>query len=108
MPAKKAFETKSGYASGYDPNKALAIPNAELQKFGIDHIKKLTPAQMKRYKTFAKTGQPLTWEAIAMIETEALVEAGMTLDVAKVTVAKAIQALKDSGVADPVRIPWGK
>jgi hypothetical protein len=45
-------------------------------------------------------------EAIAKIETEALVEGGMTLDVAKATVAKAIQALKDKGIAAPIRTPW--
>jgi hypothetical protein len=108
VPAKKAFEGPQGYAPGYDPQKALAIPNAELTKWGVDHIKKLTPAQMKRYKDFAKTGQPLTWEAIGTIEAEALAEAGMNLDVAKATVAKAIQALKDTGVTAPVQIPWGK
>ena len=104
VPAKRAFEG----ASGYDPQKALAIPKAELSKLGIDHAEKLTPEQMKAYKAFAKTGQPLTWEAIATIETEALVKAGMPLDMAKATLAKAIQALKDAGVAAPVRIPWGK
>jgi hypothetical protein len=45
---------------------------------------------------------------MAKIETEALVEGGMTLDIAKATVAKAIQELKAAGVAAPVRIPWGK
>ena len=44
---------------------------------------------------------------MAKIETEALVEVGMNLDVAKATVAKAIQALKDAGVAGPIRTPWG-
>jgi biotin operon repressor len=32
----------------------------------------------------------------------------MKPDMARATVAKAIQALKDAGVAGPVRTPWGK
>lgn len=67
----------------------------------------VTGAQHKRYKEFAETGQPLTWEAVAKIETQALIDAKMSADVAQATVAKAIQALKDVGVAAPVRIPWG-
>ena len=67
-----------------------------------------TPEQMKAYKAFAKTGQPLTWEAIATIEIEALVKAGMPLEMAKATLTKSIQALKAAGVAAPVRIPWGE
>jgi hypothetical protein len=108
VPAKKAFETPSGYTPGYDPNKALAVPNAVLEDLGIHHIKKLTPAQRRAYTKFAETGKPLTWEAIAQIETDAFVEVGMPLDMAKATVAKAIQYLKDQGVAGPVRKPWNK
>lgn len=62
---------------------------------------------MKEYKAFAQTGKPLTWEAIAEIETKALVQAGLSVEMAKATVAKAIQWLKGQGVAAPVRIPWG-
>jgi hypothetical protein len=108
VPAKKAFEGKSGYAPGYDPKKALAIPDADLTKWGVRSHAEVTGAQLTRYTDFAKTGQPLTWEAIAKIETDALVAAGMKLDIAKATVAKAIQALKDAGVAGPIRTPWGK
>jgi hypothetical protein len=104
VPAKRAFDG----APGYDPNKALAIPNAELLKQGVKNHNKVTGVQLTLYKEFAQTGQPLTWEAMAKIETEALVKGGMNLDIAKATVAKAIQALKDAGVAGPIRIPWGK
>ncbi len=104
MPAKRAFEG----TPGYDPNKALAIPKAELKKLGVKSHAKVTGAQLTRYTEFAKTGKPLTWEAMANIETEALVVSGMNLDIAKTTVAKAIQALKDAGLAGPIRIPWGK
>ncbi|MBK9263246.1 MAG: hypothetical protein IPM54_26020 [Polyangiaceae bacterium] len=103
VPAKRAFEG----APGYDLKKALAIPNAELDKLGVKHAI-VTGAQRKRYKAFAETGQPLTWEAIAKIETEALVDAKMNLDMAQATVAKAIKALRDAGISAPVSIPWGK
>ncbi len=108
VPAKKAFEGPSGYAPGYDPQMALAIPDAELKKWGVESHYKVTGAQRKKYIEFAATGQPLTWEAIALIETESLVESGMEIGVAKATVAKAIQWLKNNGVASPVRTPWGK
>jgi hypothetical protein len=104
VPAKRAFEG----APGYDPKKALAIPKAELKGVGVQSHGKVTGAQLTRYKAFAETGQPLTWEVMAKIETEALVDGGMNLDMAKATVTKAIQALKDGGVAAPIRIPWGK
>jgi len=107
VPAKKAFEGKSGYAPGYDPQKALAIPKDELRALGVDH-NKITQAQRSAYIDFAKTGKPLTWEAIAQIETDALIKSQMKVDMAQATVAKAIQALKAAGVAAPVRIPWGK
>ena len=108
VPAKKAFEGSSGYTPGYDPQKAPAIPEAEFLRLGVESHAKITAAQLTRYKKFVKTGQPLTWEAMATIETEALVEAGMEVGVAKATVTKAIQWLKDNGVASPVRTPWGK
>ncbi len=107
VPAKKAFEGPAGYTAGYDPQKALAIPKAELEKLGVDH-RLVTGSQRTGYIDFAKTGQPLTWEAIAKIEVDALVKGKMKLDMAESTVAKAIEALKASGVSAPVRIPWGK
>ena len=107
VPAKKAFEGPSGYAPGYDPQKALAIPDAELKKLGIDH-NQITGAQLKRYKEFATTGKRLTWENIAEIETAALVDARMEAGMAQSTVTKAIEALKANGVIAPARIPWKK
>jgi hypothetical protein len=103
VPSKRAFEG----APNYDAKKALAIPNAELKRLKIDHFTDITPEQMKLYKAFAATGKPLTWEAIAKLETEALVKAKMEPTMARATVDKAIQALKESGVPGPVRIPWG-
>lgn len=102
-PAKRAFEG----APNYNPKKALAIPNAELDRLGVDHVH-ITQAQRKAYIDLSNTGAPLTWEAVAKIEIDALVKAKMKLETARATVAKAIQALKESGVVAPMRIPWGK
>jgi hypothetical protein len=102
VPAKSAFPG----AAGYDPNKALAIPNAEMARLGVDHIGLVTPAQRVLYTAYAQTGASLTWEAVQSIETEALVQGGMERDMAQATVQKAIQGLKDAGVAGPTRIPW--
>ena len=102
-PAKRAFEG----APNYDSKKALAVPNAELQRLGVDHDK-ITQSQRKAYIDLSKTGASLTWDAVAKIEVDALVKGEMKLETAKATVAKAIQVLKDSGVPGPMRIPWGK
>ena len=102
VPSKKAFEG----APNYDANKALAVPKAELEKLQVRHSD-ITSAQRVRYIDFAKSGRPLTWEAVANIETDALITAKMQPDQARATVAKAIQALKDSGVPGPMQIPWG-
>ena len=67
LPAKKAFEG----AAGYDLNEALAIPNETMAKLKLEHPS-ITGAQASGYRTFAKTGQKLTWEAIERIETKAL------------------------------------
>ena len=99
--AKRAMEG----APNYDANKALAIPNAELDKLGVRHHL-ITPAQQKKYIEFGKTGKPLTWEAMTKIETDALIAANMKPEQAHATVIKAVQALKESGVPGPVRIPW--
>jgi hypothetical protein len=101
--AKRALEG----APGYDAGKALAIPKAELKRLGIDHDE-ITQAQRKAYIDLSKTGAPLTWEAVAKVEIGALVKAEMSPGMAKATVDKAIQALKESGIVAPVRIPWGK
>ena len=102
VPAKSAFTG----AAGYDANAALAIPNAELARLKISHSA-VPGAQMTGYRAFAKTGAPLTWDAVSTIETNALIRGGAASDVAAATVTKAVDALKASGVAGPTRIPWG-
>lgn len=99
---------KSGFrgAPGYNLNEALAIPNAELARLGVEHPR-VTGAQPQLYRAFSQTGKPLTWKAIKTIETQALVRGGMDAKHAAATVQKAIQALKDAGVSGPTRIPWG-
>ncbi len=102
VPAKSAF---TGDAA-YDPNMALAIPNSELASENVSHSA-VTGAQQSLYRAYAQRGQPLTWEAVQSIETRALVKGGMSPAKAAATVRKAIDALKDSGVSRPTRIPWG-
>jgi hypothetical protein len=102
VPAKSAFVGEPAY----DLNKALAIPNAELKRLGVSHSA-ITGAQMTGYRAFAATGQTLTWSDVARIETNALERGGMSAGMARATVNKGIQALKDAGVSGPTRIPWG-
>jgi hypothetical protein len=102
VPAKRAFEG----APGYNPNTALAIPNEELARLGVTNHFTITSAQQAGYRALAQSGAPLTWEAMATIETNALIRAGMASDVARATVNRAIQALQKAGI-QPIRIPWG-
>lgn len=102
VPAKKAFEG----APGYNLNEALAIPNAELARLNVSHSA-ITGAQMSGYRAFARSGGALGWDDVARIETQALIRGGMDAEMAGSTVTRAIQALKDAGVAGPTKIPWG-
>jgi hypothetical protein len=90
----------------YNENTALAIPNEEMVRLGVQHVELVTPAQRALYTAFEKTGEKLTWEAMETIETQALITGGMQPGMARATVQKAIQWLKDSGVSGPTRIPW--
>ena len=101
VPAQSAFRG----AAGYDPNAALAIPNAELEQLGVIHSK-ITAGQQALYGAFSQTGATLTWEAVEQIETQALIRGNMNPNMAQATVRQAIQALKDAGVSGPTRIPW--
>ncbi|CAG1009859.1 hypothetical protein PHYC_03759 [Phycisphaerales bacterium] len=102
VPAKSAFTG----APGYDANAALAIPNAEMARLGVDHGL-VTGGQMQGYKAFSQTGAALTWESVQAIETQALIRGGMQSGMAGATVRQGIQRLQDAGVSGPTRIPWG-
>jgi hypothetical protein len=103
VPAKSAFEG----APGYNPNQALAIPNTELAKLGVDHGV-VSVAQRTLYNNFAKTGKPLTWNVVKSIEANALIKGGMKAEQATATVNQAVKSLVKSGVSSPTRIPWSK
>jgi hypothetical protein len=103
VAAKKAFEG----GPGYDVDAALAIPREELARLKIYHSS-ITGAQQTLYREFARSGKRLTWDTMERIETEALVRSGLNPNVARATVRKAIEALKDSGISGPTRIPWSK
>jgi len=102
IPAKKAFED----AAGYDINAALALPNAEMLRLGVNH-RTVTGAQATLYNAFSKTGADLTWEVMSEIETTALIRGGMLPGAAAATVRQAIGALRGAGITGPTRIPWG-
>ena len=102
VPAQSAFIGDPAY----NPNTALAIPNAELANQGVNHYL-VTGAQQTLYRAYAQTGQTLTWDTIQAIETQALVAGGMNQATAQATVTEAINALKEAGVTGPTRIPWG-
>jgi hypothetical protein len=102
IPAKSAFRG----ADAYDPAQALAVPNAELSRLGINHAV-ITGAQARLYSAFARTGSDLTWDAMQSIETQAMIAGGASPSAAQSVVARAIAALQDAGVSGPTRIPWG-
>lgn len=95
-------------APGYDLNDALAIPNAEMKRLGVNH-NLVSVAQREMYTAFARTGRSLTWDVVQKIETDALLRGGMQdQTMARTTVQRAINSLKEAGVSGPARIPWGE
>ncbi len=100
--AKRAFEG----VEGYDLKQALAISNDELGRLNVIHTN-ITPKQQQLYMAFAKTGKPLTLEAMQSIETKALIQAGMDAKIADSIVKRAVAHMKDSGISAPIRTPWG-
>jgi RHS repeat-associated protein len=102
VPAKSGFIG----APGYDINAALAIPNAELARLGVNHSI-VSGTQQILYRAFAQTGHTLTWNTMQTIETQALIQGGMNPNMAAGTVQGAIQSLINAGVTGPTRIPWG-
>jgi hypothetical protein len=98
---------KSTYTGALNPNKGLAISNSELARLGLDHGV-ISGAQNTLYRSFAKTGQKLTWQAVKEIETQALTRGGLDAASARATAQQGIQRLIDKGVTEPTRIPWSK
>ena len=99
--AKKAFEG----AEGYDPDTAITISDKKLSELGVRHST-ITRQQHSLYYEFAKTGKPLTMDAIKEIEIKALTNSGIPKDYATNAVEKAIADLIEHGVTQPVKIPW--
>jgi hypothetical protein len=54
----------------------------------------------------AKSGGVATWETVAKIEAQALVDGGGPAEIAADVVSRSITALKAAGVKGLVRIPW--
>jgi hypothetical protein len=81
----------------YNPTTAQAIPNAEMRRLGVSHPK-VTGGQKVGYRALAKSGAPLTWEAVSRIEIAALVRGGMAADIAEATVTIVITPMKAAGI----------
>jgi hypothetical protein len=101
--AKKAFE---GHVN-YDPSKGFSISNEFMDSLGIKH-QKVTGAQQKLYKEFAKTGKSNTLSVHTRIAVESLVEAGLDRKQARSIVAESLKSLKKQEVREPTTIPWKK
>ena len=100
--AKKAFEG----AEGYNMNEALSISQSKLlDDFGVKHST-ITGKQKSLYTAYAKTGNPLTMEAMKNIEIQAMVDSGVPIEYAKETVEAAVEQLIGSGINNPINIPW--
>lgn len=101
--AKSAF---SG-AEGYDADAALTMSNQMLDELGVQHAT-ITGQRHSLYTQYAQTHDSLTWDAVAEIEVQAMVNAGVETSVAQGAVSEAIDQIKGWGVSGPVRIPWSK
>jgi hypothetical protein len=102
IPAKRAFQG----APNYDPNSALAIPRAELDRLNISHGQ-ITGGQAAGYTAVGTKGDTtLSWDDIEKVEIWALEYAGMERGMAVDVVERAISALRRSGVKRATRIPW--
>jgi hypothetical protein len=101
--AKSAFNG----VIGYDYKEALSISASKLAEFDVTHAT-ITGQQIKLYSAFSKTGESLTIDAMKQIEIKAMTNSGVPLNYAKNAVEKAIAALKEAGITQPSRIPWGK
>lgn len=81
-----------------------------MEAWGIRHAD-VTGAQQRLYRQFVKTGAPFTWEAMAKIETQAIVHGSgysLNFETVKPTVDAALHHIRTTmGVAQPFRIPWG-
>jgi hypothetical protein len=103
VPAKSMMAGEPAY----DANRALAVPNAELARWDVDHDG-VSTAQQALYRSLSKEGKPLTWDDVQNIETQALIHGRMPPDVAYATVRRAIESLKSIGISAPTRIPWSR
>lgn len=100
VPAKSVLRGANGFSKWRGP----AIPKDELARLKINHGL-VTKAQLAGYRALARSGVPLTWEAVEEVETNALVHAGMKPSAARATVQRAIKHLREPGVVAPTRYP---
>jgi hypothetical protein len=101
--AKSAFEGNPLYSA----DDALTLSNGQLNTYGTRVHQTITGQQHALYSEFAKTGEVLTMETMAAIETQAMVNAGVSATTASSAVGEAVQQLLEWGITGPTRIPWG-
>jgi hypothetical protein len=100
--AKSAFKGDPNY----NANDAVTVSADKLSEFGVRHPE-ITGQQHTLYSEYADTGQPLTMEGMANIETRAMVNAGVPESYAQNAVGKAFNQLIEWGVTAVSNIPWG-
>lgn len=101
--AKKAFEGEVGY----NLYAALSISVDKLEDLDVKHAA-ITGQQYRLYTAYAKTGRPLTMEAMKRMEIQAMVSAGIPPDYAFHAVNEAIDDLISRRITHPVKIPWNE
>jgi len=101
--AKKAFE---GHVN-YNSQKGFSISNEFMNRNNIDHIV-VTSEQRRLFTELAKSGRKNTIMEHSRIAVEALVKGNCPREIARKLVAESLKKLKNSGVREPVNIPWKK
>ncbi|MBF7093605.1 hypothetical protein IUY40_18905, partial [Flavobacterium sp. ALJ2] len=104
--AKKAFED----VKEYDYKKAFSVKPSLLDKVsGIDKIHSIITGQQNKLYSAWKKANPLKKmgiEDMAEIEIKAMVNAGVSEDVATGWVVKALEDIKLKGIKEIKNIPW--
>jgi hypothetical protein len=100
---KAAFEGNPNY----DLNKALALPNSQIDANGWNH-QAMTREQRRLQDELARSGRPNTMVEQTRIAVEALVAGGATKDEARKMVAESLNNLRNAGARSPTGIPWNR
>jgi hypothetical protein len=102
--SKKAFEG----VPGYDLNRALAIPQSEIARLELNHLRVggITQTQRRLFSELAASGRPNTLAEHARIARESLIAGGLSRQDAASVVRTAMEQLRSWGITAPSIIPW--